>query len=51
MKEEYLLTGPLEETNRPYAAAKTADIELCRSPNRQCGTEYLSFMPANLWSG
>ena len=38
LKEEYLLTGPLEETNRPYAVAKIAGIELCRSLNREYGT-------------
>jgi GDP-L-fucose synthase len=49
LKEEYLLTGPLEETNRPYAVAKIAGIELCRSLNREYGTEYLSLMPTNLY--
>ena len=49
LKEEYLLTGSLEETNRPYAVAKIAGIELCRSLNRQYGTEYLSLMPTNLY--
>lgn len=49
LKEEYLLTGPLEETNRPYAVAKIAGIELCRSLNRQYGTDYLSLMPTNLY--
>jgi GDP-L-fucose synthase len=49
LKEEYLLTGPLEETNRPYALAKIAGIELCRSLNREYGTEYLSLMPTNLY--
>ena len=49
LKEEYLLTGPLEETNRPYAVAKIAGIELCRSLNRQYRTEYLSLMPTNLY--
>jgi GDP-L-fucose synthase len=41
LKEEYLLTGPLEETNRAYAVAKIAGIELCRSLNREYGTSYL----------
>ena len=41
LREEYLLTGPLEETNRPYAVAKIAGIELCRSLNREHGTDYL----------
>ncbi len=49
LKEEYLLTGPLEETNRPYAVAKIAGIELCRSLNREYRTEYLSLMPTNLY--
>jgi len=49
LKEEYLLTGPLEETNRPYAIAKIAGIELCRSLNREYGTRYLSLMPTNLY--
>ena len=49
MKEEYLLTGPLEETNRPYALAKIAGIEMCWSYNRQYGTKYLAVMPTNLY--
>lgn len=49
MKEEYLLTGPLEPTNRPYALAKIAGIELCWSYNRQYGTKYLAVMPTNLY--
>ncbi len=49
LKEEYLLTGPLEETNRAYAVAKIAGIELCRSLNRQYGTDYISLMPTNLY--
>jgi GDP-L-fucose synthase len=49
LKEEYLLTGPLEETNRPYAVAKIAGIELCRSLNREYGTDYLSLMPTNMY--
>ncbi len=49
LKEEYLLTGPLEETNRPYALAKIAGIELCRSLNREYGTDYLALMPTNLY--
>ena len=49
LREEYLLTGPLEETNRPYAVAKIAGIELCRSLNREYGTNYLSLMPTNLY--
>lgn len=47
--EECLLTGPLEPTNRPYAVAKIAGIEMCRSYNRQFGTQYLAAMPANLY--
>lgn len=49
LREEYLLSGPLEETNRPYAIAKIAGIELCRSLNREYGTDYLSLMPTNLY--
>ena len=49
MKEEYLLTGPLEATNRPYALAKIAGIEMCWSYNRQYGTQYLAAMPTNLY--
>jgi GDP-L-fucose synthase len=49
IKEEYLLTGLLEPTNRPYALAKIAGIEMCWSYNRQFQTRYLSAMPANLY--
>ena len=49
LREEYLLTGPLEETNRAYAMAKIAGIEMCRSLNREYGTDYLSLMPTNLY--
>lgn len=49
IKEEYLLTGPLEATNRPYALAKIAGIEMCWSYNRQYGTKWLSAMPTNLY--
>jgi GDP-L-fucose synthase len=49
MREEYLLTGPLEPTNRPYALAKIAGIEMCWSYNRQYGTKYLAVMPTNLY--
>lgn len=49
MKEEYLLTGPLEPTNRPYALAKIAGIEMCSAYNRQYGTKYLAVMPTNLY--
>ena len=49
IKEEYLLTGPLEPTNRPYALAKIAGIEMCWSYNRQFGTRYLAAMPTNLY--
>ena len=49
MREEYLLTGPLEPTNRAYALAKIAGIEMCWSYNRQFGTRYLAAMPANLY--
>ena len=49
IKEEYLLTGPLEATNRPYAIAKIAGIEMCWSYNRQYGTSFLAAMPTNLY--
>jgi len=49
MKEECLLTGPLEPTNRPYALAKIAGIEMCWSYNRQYGTQYMAAMPTNLY--
>lgn len=49
LKEEYLLTGPLESTNRPYALAKIAGIEMCWSYNRQYGTRFLAAMPTNLY--
>lgn len=49
MREESLLTGPLEPTNRPYALAKIAGIELCWSYNRQYGTRFLAAMPTNLY--
>ncbi len=49
MKEEYLLTAPLEYTNEPYAIAKIAGIKLCESFNLQYGTNFLSVMPTNLY--
>ena len=49
MKESALLTGPLEPTNRPYALAKIAGVEMCWSYNRQYGTRYLAAMPTNLY--
>ncbi|WCM89583.1 GDP-L-fucose synthase family protein [Acidovorax sp. NCPPB 3576] len=49
IKEEYLLTGPLEPTNEPYAIAKIAGIKLCESFNRQYGRHYVSAMPTNLY--
>lgn len=49
IKEEYLLTGPLEPTNEPYAIAKIAGIKLCENYNYQYGTQYLSVMPTNLY--
>jgi GDP-L-fucose synthase len=49
MKEEYLLTGPLEPTNRAYAVAKIAGIEMCWSYNRQHGAGFLAVMPTNLF--
>jgi GDP-L-fucose synthase len=49
IKEEYLLAGPLEKTNEPYAIAKIAGIKLAESYNRQYGTRYVSVMPTNLY--
>src|SRR6056297_1468367 len=49
MKEEYLLTGPLEPTNEPYAIAKIAGLKMCENFNRQYGTNFLSVMPTNLY--
>jgi GDP-L-fucose synthase len=49
IKEEYLLTGPLEPTNEPYAIAKIAGIKLAESYNRQHGRQYISVMPTNLY--
>lgn len=49
IKEEYLLTGPLEKTNQPYALAKIAGLEMCWSYNRQYGTQFLPVMPTNLY--
>ena len=49
MSEQCLLTGPLEPTNRPYALAKIAGIEMCWSYNRQYGTRFLAAMPTNLY--
>ena len=49
MKEACLMTGPLEPTNAPYALAKIAGIEMCRSYNRQHGTSFLPVMPTNLY--
>jgi len=49
MKEEHLLTSELEPTNRPYALAKIAGIEMCWSYNRQYKTQYLAVMPTNLY--
>jgi GDP-L-fucose synthase len=49
MKEEYFLTGPLEPTNRPYAVAKIAGVEMCSAYNRQYGARFLGVMPTNLY--
>lgn len=49
IKEEYLLSGPLEKTNEPYAIAKIAGIKLCESMNRQHGTRFVCVMPTNLY--
>jgi GDP-L-fucose synthase len=49
LKEEYLLTGPLEKTNEAYAVAKIAGIRLCKHYNEQYGTNFISVMPTNLY--
>jgi len=49
LKEEYLLTGPLEPTNEPYAIAKIAGISMCQSYHRQYGSNFISVMPTNLY--
>lgn len=49
MREEYLLTGPLEQTNEPYAIAKIAGIKLCEAYQSQYGRNYISLMPTNLY--
>ena len=49
IKEEYLLTGPLEPTNEPYAIAKIAGLKLCEAFNMQYGRQYVSAMPTNLY--
>ena len=49
MQESHLLSGPLEPTNRPYAVAKIAGVEMCWAFNRQYGTRFLSVMPTNLY--
>jgi len=49
IREDYLLTGPLEPTNEPYAIAKIAGIKLCESYNRQYGRQYVCAMPTNLY--
>ena len=49
IREEYLLTGPLESSNRAYAVAKIAGVEMCRAYNKQHGTRFLAAMPTNLY--
>jgi GDP-L-fucose synthase len=49
MREDYLLTGPLEPTNEPYAIAKIAGMKLCESYNRQFGSRFFSVLPTNLY--
>lgn len=49
IKEEYLLTGPLEYTNEPYAISKIAGLKMCESYNLQYGTNFISVMPTNLY--
>ena len=49
MKEEYLLTGPIETTNEPYGIAKLAGIKMCQAYNKQYGTNFISVIPANAY--
>ena len=49
IRESYMLTGPLESTNRAYAVAKIAGVEMCWSYNREYGTQFLAAMPTNLY--
>jgi GDP-L-fucose synthase len=49
MREEHLLSGPLEETNEPYAVAKIAGIKLCQAYRKQYGCDFISAMPTNLY--
>jgi len=49
IKEEYLMTGPLEPTNSPYAVAKICGIEMCRAYNKQFSTNYICAMPTNIF--
>jgi GDP-L-fucose synthase len=49
MREEYLLNGPLEPTNEPYAIAKIAGLKLCEAYNRQYGTRFVAVMPTNIY--
>lgn len=49
IKEEYLLTGPLEQTNEAYALAKISGLKMCQDFNQQYGTNYISVMPTNLY--
>lgn len=49
LMEDYLLTGPLEPTNEPYAIAKIAGVKMCESYNRQYGCNFISVMPSNLY--
>ncbi|MCD4830501.1 MAG: GDP-L-fucose synthase [Anaerohalosphaeraceae bacterium] len=49
MKEEYLLTAPLEITNEPFAIAKLAGIKMCQAYNRQYGTNFISVIPSNAY--
>lgn len=49
IKEEYLLTGPIEQTNEPYGIAKLAGIKICQGYNKQYGTNFISVIPANVY--
>jgi GDP-L-fucose synthase len=49
MREEYLLTGPIEPTNEAYAVAKIAGMKMCQAYNKQYGANFISVIPANLY--
>ncbi|MHC4497894.1 MAG: NAD-dependent epimerase/dehydratase family protein, partial [Planctomycetota bacterium] len=49
MKEDYILTSPMEPTNEPFAVAKIAGLKMCESYNRQYGTDFITVVPTNLY--